>query len=127
MQSLLIQQPNNQRTLGPVENKKFVSFNPGHVDSDVTHKNNEENAEKSSFRLKTYCYFDIFVFKGVDSKIQRENGTFSFFEFLMQKSYQNCFLNHYINLSDRYSSFDTHITIFYDILCHMTYVIKCQN
>ena len=41
--------------LGRVENQKFLNFNPGHVDSDVTHKNNEENAKKSSFRLKTYC------------------------------------------------------------------------
>ena len=42
-------------TLGRVENQKFLNFNPGHVDSVVIHKNNEENAKKSSFRLKTYC------------------------------------------------------------------------
>ena len=42
-------------TVGRVENQKFLNFNPGHVDSVVIHKNNEENAKKSSFRLKTYC------------------------------------------------------------------------
>ena len=30
-------------------------------------------------------------------------------------------------MSDQYCSFDTHIGIVYDILCHMTFVIKCHK
>ena len=30
-------------------------------------------------------------------------------------------------MSDRYGSFDTHIDIVYDILCHMAYIIKCHK
>ena len=83
--------------------------------------------KRAHFDLKPIANLIFFVYKGVDSKIQRENGTFSFFEFSILKSFQNCFLNHCINLSERYGSFDTHIDIFYDILCHMTYVIKCHK
>ena len=87
---------------------KIFNFSPGHVDSAVTHKNNEENTKESSFQLKTSCKFDILVYKGVNSKIQRENGISSFF----------FILNLCINESDRYSSLDTHIGIsnyIYDI------------
>ena len=30
-------------------------------------------------------------------------------------------------MSDRYASFDTHIAIVHDILCHLAYVIKCHK
>ena len=43
-------------------NKKYFNFNPGHVDSAVTHKNNEENAKECPFQLKTSCEFDILVY-----------------------------------------------------------------
>ena len=32
-----------------------------------------------------------------------------------------------MQLCDSYGSFDTHIAMVYDILCHMTYVIKCHK
>ena len=32
-----------------------------------------------------------------------------------------------MQLSDSYGSFDTHIAMVYDILCHMTYVMKCHK
>ena len=32
-----------------------------------------------------------------------------------------------VDLSDQCGSFDTHITILYDTLIHMTYVIKCHK
>ena len=37
------------------------------------------------------------------------------------------FQNPKINLSDQNGSFDTHIGILYEILCHMAYAIKCHN
>ena len=41
--------------------------------------------------------------------------------------YGEWFLSPKLSLPDRYGSFDTHIDILYDILCHMAYVIKCHK
>ena len=56
-------------------------------------------------------------FKGIRPKIQRKNLTFSFFKISLMKSRQNGFLRSHIKMSDKYGSFDTHIAIFYGILC----------
>ena len=32
-----------------------------------------------------------------------------------------------INFCERYASFDTHVGMLYDILCHMAYCIKCMK
>ena len=66
-------------------------------------------------------------FKGICQKIQRKYFLFSFLDFSSYFVLVKCLLATWITLSDQYASFDTHIAILYDILCHMAYVIKCHK
>ena len=57
-----------------------------------------------------------------------ENGDNSFFFCIFVQFFPvlGCSIP-WINLSDWYGSFNTHIGILYDILCHMPYAIKCHK
>ena len=66
-------------------------------------------------------------YKGICSKIQRKSCFFSFLNFLPNFLSGEWFYCLWLNLSDRYGSFDTHIDLLYDVLCLMAYVIKCHK
>ena len=73
------------------------------------------------------CKFDNQFYKGIGSKIQREMCRFGFLHFMLQNCQKLLVLQSQIHLSAQCGSFDTHIAMVDDILCHMAYVIKCHK
>ena len=59
------------------------------MDSMNAHKNKTICLIKTFFIIRMPLEIDILVYKAYNSKIQRKNGTFSFFEFSILKSFQN--------------------------------------
>jgi len=68
-----------------------LNFQKPQVDPLDAHKNKTIYLIKTYFINKMPLEFDILVYKASVSKIQRKNGTFSFFDFLILKLFQKWF------------------------------------
>ena len=74
-----------------------------------------------------FDFWNPIFYIGFCSKYKGKRGISGFFAFFSNFfPFQGVSIP-WINLSVQYGSFDTHIDILNDILCHMAYVIKCRK